>query len=308
MVVSSAGRGDLLSLLTGEIIAETTEWCDMEPVSPRPTPLAVVDACVLDTDGVITRTADAHRDAWKQLFDTYLDERFAGSPAHDPEHRPFDEEDYLAYVDGRPRYDGVDAFLRSRGIVLELGQPDDPPQRDTVCGLGNRKNVFFRAHLDHHGVAAYDSTVALVRRMRDLGIGVAAVSASENQAAVLVAAGLSDLFDVRVDGIMARDLGLAGKPDPALFLEAARRLGVPPARAAVVEDARSGVEAGRRGGFGAVIGVDRSGHPAELQEAGADVVVADLCQVHVDDERCLLIEPDGPGDERPLVAAGPGHP
>ena len=308
MVVSSAASVDLLSVLAREIVAETTEWWAMEPVPPRPMPLAVVDACVLDTDGVITRTADVHRDAWKQLFDTYLDERFAGSPAHDPERRPFDAEDYLAHVDGRPRYDGVDAFLRSRGIALEWGRPDDPPQRDTVCGLGNRKNVFFRAHLDRHGVAVYDSTVALVRRMRDLGIGVAAVSASQNQAAVLDAAGLTELFDVRVDGIMARDLGLAGKPDPALFLEAARRLQVPPPRAAVVEDARSGVQAGRRGGFGAVIGVDRSGHPAELQAAGADVVVADLCQVHVDDGRCLLIERDGPGDERPLVAAGPGRP
>jgi beta-phosphoglucomutase family hydrolase len=266
----------------------------MEPVPPRPTPVAVIDACVLDTDGVITRTADVHEAAWKQLFDHYLDERFAGSPAHDPEHRPFDAEDYLAFVDGRPRYDGVDAFLRSRGIVLERGRPDDPPQRDTVCGLGNRKNVYFRAHLEHHGVTAYDSTVALVRRMRSVGVKVAAVSASENQLAVLEAAGLVDLFDVRVDGIMARELGLAGKPDPALFLEAAHRLGVAPDRAAVVEDARAGVEAGHRGGFAAVVGVDRSGRPEALADAGATVVVADLDQVGVSDDRHLLVGSEDP--------------
>jgi beta-phosphoglucomutase family hydrolase len=275
----------------------------MEPGPPRPTPVAaVIDACVFDTDGVITRTADVHETAWKQLFDHYLDERFAGSPANDPEHRPFDTEDYLAHVDGKPRYDGVDAFLRSRGIVLERGHPDDPPQRDTVCGLGNRKNVYFRAHLERHGVRGYDSTIALVRRMRWLGVKVAAVSASENQEAVLDAAGVSDLFDARVDGIMAGELGLAGKPDPALFLEGARRLGVEPDRAAVVEDARVGVEAGRRGGFAVVVGVDRSGHPAALAEAGATVVVSDLGQVDLTNDRHLVVGPEAPATRRSVPA------
>ena len=249
----------------------------------------MIDACVLDTDGVITRTADVHEAAWKQLFDSYLRERSTLGEVDDPQARPFSSEDYLRHVDGRPRYDGVDAFLRSRGIELERGRPTDPPDTNSVCGLGNRKNAYFRASLDEHGVRAYGSTVTLVRRMREVGVAVAAVSASENQLAVLRGAGLADLFEVRVDGIMARDLGLAGKPDPALFLEAARRLGVPPTRAAVVEDARAGVEAGHRGGFGVVVGVDRSDNAGALSRAGADVVVTDLRQLSIDNDRQLVV-------------------
>lgn len=256
-----------------------------------PVRLGPVDAVVFDTDGVITRTADVHEAAWKRLFDAYLGSLPAGpGPSGAAVDRsPFTAEDYLRHVDGRPRYDGVDAFLRSRGVVLDHGDPTDPPDRPTVCGLGNRKNGYFRAFVAEHGVAAYDSTVALVERLRSMGIGVAAVSASENQGAILDGAGAGGLFDVRVDGIMARELGLAGKPDPALFLEAAGRLGVAPARAAVVEDARSGVEAGRRGRFGVVVGVDRSGHPEALAEAGADVVIPDLHQLFIDDDRHFVV-------------------
>lgn len=238
-------------------------------------------AFVLDTDGVITRTADVHAAAWKELFDAFLASR------EGPPQRPFDQDDYLRHVDGRPRYDGVATFLASRGIELERGDPTDPPTAETVCGLGNRKNVSFRDQIARHGVAVFAATVALVERARSLGVGVAAVSASENQAAVLEGAGVLDLFDVRVDGIMSRELGLAGKPDPALFLEAAARLGVEPGDAVVVEDAVSGVEAGRRGGFALVLGVDRGASPAALEQAGADVVVQELDQLVLTDDRYL---------------------
>ena len=248
-----------------------------------------VDGCVLDTDGVITRTADVHERAWAQLFDGFMSERadqFAGTATG----RPFTREDYLSHVDGRPRYDGVAAFLSSRGISLPVGSPEDGPDVATVCGLGNRKNAVFRERLAADGVRTYATTVDLVKEMRAARIGVAAVSASENQLTVLAAAGVTDLFDVRVDGVMARELGLAGKPDPALFLEAARRLDVEPARAVVVEDARSGVEAGRRGGFGWVVGVDRADNATALAAAGADVVTSDLGDLSVGPDRRLHIE------------------
>ena len=233
-----------------------------------------LDAVVFDTDGVITRTATVHRASWKRLFDDFLAQRDDGQP-------PFSDEDYLAHVDGKPRYDGVADFLASRGIELPRGDRSDPADRDTVCGMGNRKNQYFRAEITEHGVQPYDSTVAFVHDLRLAGVQVAAVSASENQRVVLDAADLTDCFDVLVDGAMARDLGLAGKPDPAIFLEAAQRLDVDPSRAAVVEDARSGVAAGRAGGFAAVIGVDRGGRPDELRAAGAHLVINDLHELLV---------------------------
>lgn len=248
------------------------------------------DGWVFDTDGVITRTAEVHRSAWAATFDGFL----AGE---DPAQRPFSDEDYLAHVDGRPRYDGVAAFLTSRGIHLPTGSPDDAPGARTVCGLGNAKNRAFVAVLARDGVEAYPSTVDLVRHLRAMGVAVAAVSASRNQAAVLGAAGLEDAFDVRVDGRTAERRGLAGKPDPAIFLEAAHLLGLPPGRVAVVEDARSGVEAGRRGGFAPVIGVDRHGQAAELRSAGADVVVDDLSRLEVGADRSVRAvgaAPSGP--------------
>ena len=233
---------------------------------------------VFDLDGVVTDTASVHAAAWAALFDDYLRGRPA-DPAED--HRPLTAEDYRRHLDGKPRYDGVVDLLASRGVALPWGDPSDPPDRETVCGLGNRKDRRFLGHLASHGVAAFPTTVALVRALQAAGVGTAVISASRNCREVLAAAGLADLFPVRVDGIVADALGLPGKPDPAVFLEAARRIDVPPGAAVVVEDARAGVAAGAAGGFALVIGVDRTGHPDELLAAGADVTVADLGEVVV---------------------------
>lgn len=230
-------------------------------------------------DGVITDTASVHAAAWKRLFDDFLRGR---SEQEGEPFVPFDADaDYRRYVDGRARYDGVREFLASRGISLHEGDPSDPPDRETVCGLGNRKNEYFLTHLREQGAEPFPSTVALVRDLLAAGLGTAAVSASRNMQEVLDAAGVRELFEVGVDGRTSEELGLPGKPDPAMFLEAARRLGVEPARAAVVEDALAGVEAGRRGGFGLVIGVARTGRPGALADAGADVVVNDLRELEV---------------------------
>lgn len=230
-------------------------------------------AVVFDMDGVVTETASVHTAAWTRLFDEYLAERAArtGEPFV-----PFEPDDYLCYVDGRNRYDGVAGFLAPRGITLPWGDPSDPPDADTVCGLGNRKAALFRRHVAEHGAHAYESTVALIRALRARGVRTALVTASRNADEVLAAAGVADLFDAKVDGRVGAELRLPGKPDPAMFLEAARRLGVGPERAAVVEDALSGVAAGSAGGFRVVVGVARSGPGDELRRAGADVVVADL--------------------------------
>jgi trehalose 6-phosphate phosphatase len=240
-----------------------------------------LEAVVFDTDGVLTDTASVHAAAWKRLFDEYLQLRATrdGEPF-----RPFTEADYLRSVDGRPRYDGVAGFLASRGIELPWGDPDDPPDRETVCGLGNAKDRYFVAHLREHGAEPFPTSVAFVRGLRERGLRTAVVSASRNMVAVLESAGLRELFDAEVDGVEAARLGLPGKPDPALFLEAARRLGVTPDRAAVVEDALAGVEAGRRGRFAVVVGVDRGGQAAALAERGADVVVADLGELALEGE------------------------
>jgi beta-phosphoglucomutase family hydrolase len=253
------------------------------------------DAVVFDLDGVVTQTSAVHAAAWKRLFDDYLAQRAAqmgagaarpagadaGGLAADPL-RPFDlDADYARYVDGKPRYDGVRDFLASRGIELPMGDPGDPPDAETVCGLGNRKNDLFNAEVREHGVETYPSTVELIHHLHDAGVKVGLMSSSKNTAMVLKVTDLTDLFEVRVDGVVAAEVGLPGKPDPAMYLETARRLGVDAARSVVVEDALSGVEAGRRGGFGLVIGVDRLGQAAALAEAGADVVVDDLAEVGV---------------------------
>jgi beta-phosphoglucomutase family hydrolase len=245
-------------------------------------PLDRLDAVVFDTDGVLTDTASVHASAWKRLFDEYLRERSdrLGEPF-----QPFEERDYLRFVDGRPRLDGVAGFLASRGISLPAGTAADPPQRETYGGLGNRKNDYFLAMLAEGGVRPFASSVALVRELKARRVLLAAISASRNFKAVLEAAGLRGLFDAEVDGEEAARLGLAGKPDPAIFLEAAARLGVEPARAAVVEDALAGVQAGRRGGFGLVVGVNRGDHAGELLANGADVVVGDLGELRLDGGR-----------------------
>ncbi|MBW3561301.1 MAG: beta-phosphoglucomutase family hydrolase [Actinobacteria bacterium] len=235
-----------------------------------------LDAVIFDVDGVVTDTASVHFAAWKETFNAYLRTR-ADAGAFEP----FTEADYLAYVDGKPRYDGVRSFLGSRGIDLPEGDPDDPPERETIRGVGNRKNGAFVRWLDQHRVEPYPSTVRVLRELRERGVGLGVISASRNAETVLRSAGVLELFDARVDGQVADDLGLPGKPDPAVFLEAARRLDVDPDRAAIVEDAQAGCEAGRRGGFALVIGVDRGDQRDELLAHGADVVVEDLEEVAV---------------------------
>jgi beta-phosphoglucomutase family hydrolase len=230
--------------------------------------LSDCDAVVFDLDGVLTDTARVHAAAWKLLFDELLRER--GTPDE------FTEADYLAYVDGKPRYDGVASFLESRGIELPYGEPTDPPDTETVCGLGNRKDALFHDALAEHGVDRFETSVALVRALREQGVQTAVVSSSRNCAEVVERAGMTELFAERVDGMTLEELDLPGKPEPAMFLEAVRRLGVAPERAAVVEDAVSGVQAGRAGGFGLVVGVDRHDQADTLREHGADVVVSDL--------------------------------
>ena len=235
------------------------------------------DAVVFDLDGVVTQTSLVHAAAWKALFDSYLKTRAAHEGR---DFVPFDEKsDYRLYVDGKPRYDGVRDFLAARGIELPWGRPSDPPELDTVCGLGNRKNVFFNAEVREHGVKTYESTVKLLHALRAEGLKTGLISSSKNTAMIIQVTGLGELFDVQVDGVLAERLDLPGKPDPAVYLEAARRLDVSPRRAAVVEDALSGVEAGHRGGFRLVIGVDRLGQGEALRTHGADVVVDDLREV-----------------------------
>jgi alpha,alpha-trehalase len=228
-------------------------------------------------DGVLTATAKVHAACWKKLFDDFLRRR-AGEGA--TEFRPFDiNADYKTYVDGRSRYEGAATFLASRYISLPWGDPEAGARMDTVCGLGNLKDEMVQEVIESDGVEAYEGSVALVRRLRGQGIRTAVVSSSHHCQAVLEAAGIVDLFDVRVDGNDIDHLGLGGKPAPDSFLEAARQLGVEPDRAVVVEDAISGVEAGRAGSFGLVIGVDRSGDREALRQKGAHIVVADLGEV-----------------------------
>jgi len=232
------------------------------------------DAVLFDLDGVLTGTAKVHAACWKKLFDDFL--RQEAAERHEP-FRPFDiERDYRLYVDGKPRFEGARSFLESRGIHLPYGDPDSSPGCETVHGLGNRKDEMVKEALEAEGVEAYEGSVALVRHLRSQGIKTAVVSASSNCEAVLNAARIADLFDVRIDGEVAARLNLAGKPAPDTFLKAAEQLGVAPKRAVVVEDAISGVQAGRAGGFGLVIGVDRKGDAKALWENGADVVVTDL--------------------------------
>ena len=250
------------------------------------------EAMLFDLDGVITRTATLHAAAWKRLFDEFL----AGWATREGvTFEPFDiDRDYRAHVDGRPRYDGVAAFLGSRGILLAPGTPDDPPDRLTCCGLGNRKNAYLAEELATSGVEVFADTVQLLDALRAAGKLLAVVSASENCTAMLDRAGLLDRFDVRVTGVEARRWGLAGKPAPDTYLKAAELLGVAPSHAIVFEDAISGVQAGRSGGFGLVVGVDRRGKPEALAGSGADMVLDDLTEL-------LRLTPA-------QVFAGPGRP
>jgi len=218
------------------------------------------DAVLFDLDGVITPTAEIHERAWAALFARW----------------DFTATDYLTYVDGKPRYNGVQSFLRSRGVDLPWGDPSDPPGGDTVCAMGNRKNDMFNEVLGHDGIEPYPGTLAVLDLLDAHGIAQAIVSSSKNARTVLAAAGMADRFAVVVDGITAVEDGLAGKPDPAMFERAAQLLGVPPATAVVVEDASSGVAAGVAGRFALVVGVDRGGNRDALASAGAHLVVRDL--------------------------------
>jgi beta-phosphoglucomutase family hydrolase len=238
---------------------------------------ASAKACLFDLDGVLTRTAVVHAKAWKEMFDAYLEDRArrTGVPFV-----AFDAEtDYDEYVDGRPREDGVRTFLASRDIVLPDGSRDDPATAETVFGLGARKNALVLGLIHDQGVQAYEGSVRYVHAVRDAGLRTAVVSSSTNCRDVLVAAGIADLFDERVDGVVAEERKLHGKPAPDTFLEGARAVGVAPSEAVVFEDALAGVEAGRAGGFGYVVGVDRVGQAAALSAHGADVVVTDLDQL-----------------------------
>jgi beta-phosphoglucomutase family hydrolase len=242
--------------------------------------LSAYDAVLFDLDGVLTDTASLHAQAWKQMFDEFL-ERWAA--AHEHPFVPFRvDPDYLRYVDGKPRFEGVSSFLESRRIVLPDGDADDAPDEDTINGLATAKNDLVLGMIEDGGVTSFEGSVTFVERVRAAGLATAVVSSSRNAGQVLEAAGMTHLFQDRVDGVVAADLGLPGKPQPDTFLECARRLGVAPERAIVVEDAIVGVQAGRLGGFGMVIGVDRDGDPDRLLEAGADVVVADLGELVAD--------------------------
>ncbi|MFF4842713.1 HAD family hydrolase [Streptomyces collinus] len=233
-----------------------------------------IQACLFDLDGVVTQTAVVHAAAWKETFDAFLREH------EGPQARPFDEvADYDEYVDGRPRADGVRSFLASRGIELPEGDPGDPPDARTVHGLGNRKNDLLLERIRTGGVEAYEGTLRYLEAVRARGLATAIVSSSANCRDVLRAVGAEHFFDVRIDGVVATERHLPGKPHPDTFLAAARDLGVEPERAAVFEDALAGMDAGRSGGFGYVVGVDRVGQSDALYAHGANVVVKDLAEL-----------------------------
>lgn len=233
-----------------------------------------ITACLFDLDGVVTRTATVHAAAWKETFDAFLRERQGA------DFRPFDPvADYDEYVDGRPRADGVRTFLASRGIRLPEGSPDDPPDAQTVHGIGNRKNELLLRRIRAGGVEPYEDTLRYIEAVRAAGLRTALVSSSANARDVLRSVGAEHLFDVCVDGVVARERALPGKPHPDTFLAAAHDLGTDPARAAVFEDALAGMEAGRSGRFGYVVGVDRVGQRDALYAHGADVVVEDLADL-----------------------------
>jgi len=238
---------------------------------------AGVNACLFDLDGVLTQTAKVHAAAWREMFDGYLRERAARNGeafvAFDP------VGDYDEYVDGKPRYEGVRSFLDSRGIELPQGDPGDRADAQTIDGLGNRKNEIMLAMIKDQGVEAYEGSLRYVHAVRDAGLASAVVSSSTNCRDVLLAAGMEDLFEQGIDGVVAEREHLRGKPAPDTFLAGARALGVEPGQAAVFEDALAGVEAGRAGGFAWVVGVDRVGQADTLREHGADIVVGDLAEL-----------------------------
>ena len=238
------------------------------------------DAVIFDLDGVVTKTAVVHATAWKAMFDEFLCSRAeeTGGPFKEFTY----EEDYLTYVDGKPRYKGVQSFLESRGISLDFGDPSDGTDKETVCGLGNRKNTKFVEVLKAEGAEVYQTTVNLIHDLRSKGIRIGVASSSANCQYILQSTGLEELFETRVDGVVSRELGLKGKPEGDIFVTAAENVGAKPNRAIVVEDAVSGVQAGVHGGFGLVIGVARENNQDDLKSNGADVVIDDFAGITTD--------------------------
>lgn len=229
------------------------------------------DAALFDLDGVLTPTAEVHMSAWARMFSDFLTARGVS--------QPYTEDDYFAHIDGRPRYEGVAAMLASRGIELPHGSPEDSPSVETVCGLGNRKNELFTEVLRSEGITAYAGSLALLDHLEQVGVKMAVVSSSKNAPEVLRAAGIADRFPVVVDGVVATERGLPGKPRPDTYTHAAEQLGVPSTRSVVLEDAVSGVQAGAAGDFGLVVGVDRGAGAESLRRHGAEVVVSDLAEL-----------------------------
>lgn len=235
------------------------------------------DAVIFDMDGVITKTALTHAAAWKKMFDDYLRKREA-------EHGESFEEfthaaDYLPYVDGKPRYKGVQSFLESRGIRIPFGDPSDLPGTETICGLGNQKNIAFNEVLEKEGVEVYPSTIALINELKKAGIKLGVASSSKNCKPVLERVDLLEIFDARVDGVVSAEMNLHGKPEPDIFTTACDIIGVKYSSAIVVEDAVSGVQAGKKGNFGLTLGIARENNRRELEENGADFVIEDLDEI-----------------------------
>lgn len=238
---------------------------------------AGIRAALFDLDGVLTDTASVHKEAWKLTFDDYLRQRAARTGEV---FTPFDlQTDYLPYVDGKKREDGVRSFLTSRGIELPDGDPDDGPAHETVYGLGNTKNAMFKQILQTDGVEVFEGSRRYLEATADAGLGIAVVSASANTREILELTGLARFVQHRVDGVLLREENIAGKPAPDSFLRAAELLGIAPEQGAVFEDAISGVAAGRAGHFGVVVGVDRVGQAEALRRNGADIVVSDLAEL-----------------------------
>jgi len=239
-----------------------------------------IDGFIFDLDGVITKTALVHAAAWKETFDEYLRiiEKRDGEPFKEFNY----EKDYLPYVDGKPRIKGIQSFLESRGINIPLGEDNDPPENETVCGLGNKKNAKFRWVLENKGVEPYQSTIDFIGELKAKGLRIGIASSSKNCQFVLQAAGIEELFETRVDGVVSDELGLKGKPEGDIFVKAAQNMGIVPQRAVVVEDAVAGVQAGKNGNFRLVIGVAREDNEEDLKNNGADVVITDFAGVTLD--------------------------